>query len=134
MKIDRAFNLSELRSLLMDLINDPHLPMTNRILLYRFLDKITDSDKFSLRVNKEFSALNLKMDKNRINDSIVNRNPINLNCDFYLKPVQTTNWELHWNNRLFLSKLDAKIARRIAFDINAAFAIKASRLDRGIED
>lgn len=130
MDIKKTFSLNKVRDVLAKVMNDPSYTLEEKILIYRFRDKLTDTESFELRVNREFSAIQLKTEKDGVDKAIWERTPIYLPCGFYLKPVQETNWELYLNDEIFLKQLDQKIARRIALDINVAFSIKAAQLSR----
>lgn len=130
MKITKNISLNRVYKLFESLIADNHLSLDDRVLLYRFLNKLTDTEEFELHVNREFSAHKLKTKKDNIEMLLSQREEINLPCEFVLQPYKSTNWQLYWNDELFLDSLDLKIARRIAFDINVAFSIKASQLSK----
>ena len=128
MKIKKKLNFDNVRKVLLDLIEDLNYDLNDRIEVYRFLHKLADSENFEVIVNKQFSAIKLKLEKEEIDNALNSRENIFMKCGFMLKPVQEKNWELYFNNEIFLSSLDKKIARKIAFDINVAFSIKASKL------
>jgi hypothetical protein len=124
MKIKKDLDLDNVRKILLELIDDLNYNLYDRIEIYRFLYKLSNSENFGVIVNKQFSAIRLKLEKTEIDEKLNSRNPIFMKCGFMLKPVQETNWELYLNNELFLDSLDKKIARKIAFDINVAFFTK----------
>jgi hypothetical protein len=130
MKIKKELNLDNVRKILLKLIDDYNYNLNDRIEIYRFFHKLTDSESFEVIVNRQFSALKLKLEKAGIEEALNSRKPFFMKCGFILKPVQEVSWELYLNNEIFLDSLDKKIARKIAFDINVAFFIKASRQSR----
>lgn len=130
MKIRKEININNVKNLILEIIDDLNYSLTDRMELYRFINKLSDSENFEVTVNRQLSALKLKNDKEFINSSIDSRKDIFLKCGFLLKPVQETNWELFLNNESFLDQLDKNLARKIALDINVAFLIKAVRLSR----
>lgn len=130
MKINKNISLPKVYKILESYCKDLSHPLEDRMMIYRFLNKLSDTEDFELKVNREFSAYKLKNKKDAIEDAIINRVDIQLPCEFVLHPVKITNWQLYWNDELFLDSLDPKIARRIAYDINVAFAIKVSQSNR----
>jgi hypothetical protein len=127
MKIKKEISLSRVRRILLELIDDLNYDLNDRIEIYRFFHKISNSESFEVIINKHFSALKLKLEKSGIEEALNSRKNLFMKCGFMLKPVQETNWELYLNNELFLDSLDIKIAKKIAFDINVAYFIKYSR-------
>jgi len=100
---------------------------SDRLILYRFKDKLTDSEKFEFTVNKEFSRIQLKELKDEIEYLIDNRFKVVLKMGFELVPYAEVNWKLMHYGNIYLDNLDTKLARRIAYDINVAIKIKASK-------
>lgn len=133
MNIQKSINLKEVFNIITEMIGNPELSARDRILMYRFLDKLSDADTFENVVNKEFSTIKRKTWKDAIEKSIADRKEIVLKCGFCLLPTGASNWELYLNNELFLDQLDKKIAYNIAMDINSAFLIKSSRIRRFAE-
>lgn len=123
----KIIDLNLVYNILTKAIEGEELTYFERVMLYRFKDKLTDSESFEFTTNRTFSGLQLKFEKDRIEDLLNERLPINLHCNFTLKPVDKTNWELYQGESLFLDKLDTKLARRIAYDINVAIGIQVSR-------
>lgn len=130
MKINKNISMTKVYKILESYCSDLSNSLENRTTIYRFLSKLSDTEDFELRVNREFSAYKLKNKKDAIEDAITNRKEIQLPCEFLLHPIKTTNWQLYWNDELFLDSLDPKIAKRIAYDINVAFAIKVSQVNK----
>lgn len=127
MNEEKGIDFKKVYSILSELLDNQSLPLTDRILLYRFVDKLKDSEKFEGLVNRNFNALYLLQEKDGINESIENNKSIFLPCRFYLKPIGNDNWELYLDNSLFLDKLSAQLARKISKDINIAYLIKSRR-------
>ena len=44
---------------------------------------------------------------------------------------RAASWTLYFNDEVWLTDLDNKLAKKVIIDINAAYAIKAARLQRG---
>jgi len=130
MKIKRELNFDKVRKTLLEFIEDLNYNLNDRIEVYRFLHKLSDSEKFGALVNRNFSASKLKLEKKGIDEALNSRKSLFMKCGFMLKPVHDINWELYLNNELFLNSLDKEIARKIAFDINVAYSIKASQQAR----
>lgn len=130
MKINKNINLVKTYKILENFITDNSQPYEDRLTIYRFLNKLTDTEDFELRVNREFSAYKLKNKKDEIEMNINKRVEINLSCGFSLVPYRADSWKLYLDDELFLESLDARIAKRIAYDINVAFSIKHSQLFR----
>ena len=125
--IDKNINLIEVYEVLNKFIHTNSNPLTERLSIYRFLNKLSDTEEFELRVNREFSAYKLKNQKDKYLKLIEERQEIQLPCEFTLVPYQLTNWRLYWKDDLFLDSFDESLAKRIAFDINVAYAVKCSR-------
>lgn len=125
--IDKNINLIEVYEVLNKFIHTNSNPLTERLSIYRFLNKLSDTEEFELRVNREFSAYKLKNQKDKYLKLIEDRKEIQLPCEFTLVPYQLTNWRLYWKDDLFLDSFDESLAKRIAFDINVAYAVKCSR-------
>jgi len=134
MNIQKSINLRKVYSILNEMISNPEFSAEDRLLLYRFLDKLSDTDAFENVVNRKFSIIKRKSWKSAIEKCITDRSEIVLKCGFCLLPSGVSNWELYLNNELFLDQLDKKIAYNIAMDINVAFLIKSSRDSRFSED
>jgi hypothetical protein len=126
-KIKKEINLGKVRKILLDFIEDLNYNLNDRIEIYRFLHKLSDSENFEIVVNKQLSGLKMKLESCDVEEAINSRKKFFMRCGFMLKPVQGDSWELYQNNELFLDSLDKKVARKIAFDINVAYVIKLSR-------
>lgn len=74
----------------------------DRLMLYRFKDKLTDSESFEFTVNRLFNGYQLKTWKDIVERFLNERRTIRLMCDFYLIPVGDTNWVLKCNDQDFL--------------------------------
>jgi hypothetical protein len=123
-KVSNILDLGSVRSLLLKAASDDqYYTQEERMNLYRFVDKLSDSDAFEGIVNKAFSEVKNKT-KLSIDSNLQSRTPIRLNCGFELVPVGSTNWELVLNGSEFLVSLNKATARKIALDINVAFNIK----------
>lgn len=128
MKVSKNVNSTEVYHLLKGLTQCNMLPFESRVLLYRFLDKLADSEEFELKMNREFSAIKLIEDKDAIQNNIKNKIAIILGCGFILIPDEVgDNWHLQQESDLFLSDLTPEEAKRIALDINVAFLMKATQ-------
>lgn len=130
MDIQKSINLKKVYDILNDMVSNPELSAYDRILMYRFLDKLSDTEAFEAIVNREFSMIKRNLWKNEVENCIADRKEVILKCGFCLVPSGMSNWELYLNNELFLDQLDKKIAFKIAMDINSAFLIKSSRIRR----
>jgi hypothetical protein len=127
--IDRYVNLKSVWTVLDKISNGFNLTEDERILIYRFKDKLTDSSKFESDTNREFSRLQLLKRKDAIEAKLVERSVIHLNCKFSLVP-QKDYWSVYVGTDEWLTKLDDNLARRIAYDINVAFKIKSARMSK----
>lgn len=125
--VDKNINLIEVYEILNKFIHTNSNPLNERLSIYRFLNKLSDTEEFELRVNREFSAYKLKNQKDKYLKLIEDRKEIQLPCEFTLVPYQLTNWKLYWKDDLFLDSFDESLAKRIVFDINVAYAVKCSR-------
>lgn len=130
MNFSKNISMIKVYKVLEGFIENNSNPFEDRLAIYRFLSKLSDTEEFELQVNREFSAYKLKNKKDTIEEKLRERSDIDLMCGFSLHPYQQTNWQLFLHDELFLDSLDFKIARRIAFDINIAFNIKAGQLLR----
>lgn len=101
-----------------------------RLYLWRFMDKISDSDKFAQKTHEVFNQKKMGQAYEKINQ-ISKREVIQLVIpEFKLVPKEQS-WTLYFNDEVWLTDLDNKLAKKVIIDINAAYAIKATRLQRG---
>lgn len=128
MTISKSISIPKVYRVLEEFCKNNANAFDDRLAIYRFLNKLSDTEEFELQVNREFSAYKLKNRKDQIEDALRERKDLELMCGFSLHPYKVTNWQLYLNDELFLDSLDFKIARRIAFDINTAFNIKAAQI------
>lgn len=93
--------------------------------LFMFVDKIADSDAFANKVSNVFNNRKLNIVHNCIN-RLTNHQDIQLNDNIWFN-WNGSSYDIYFNSELYLSNIDARVAKKCIKDFNVAVLIKHSR-------
>lgn len=100
-----------------------NLQEADRVLIDRFVDKITDSGEYSQKFHEELRRVRYEdLSKDAKNAQLEARQVIPLGTDprvqLQLRPEGSTNWSVWLADKLILTSLNVKTALKISLDIN----------------
>lgn len=109
------------------------LEEAERILIDRFIDKITDSSEYSVKFHEELRRLRFNELSKEVKLKLIEkRDIIELGTDpslnLQLRPEGTTNWAVYLGSECILDSLSAKTALKVTLDINVIGNIFTNRV------